>query len=343
MRVIGGPCGGSYGSKLMSWQTILQATRLEQGNGQAGDALAYKRRAPCLLHPALGCRIQAKIGMRKDGRVTAVSGDWLTDTGVYSATTQAQVAVGCGEVQLVVRCANWDLRSKIVCTNRNASGIVRGFGGQELKCALIPLLSLAMEKLDIDPLEFFKRNYIKPGDGHYWRDGEWYVYRGVDLHQSHGRRCTRFRLERKVEGMAETNGSHGFRRRGVGVGVHGNSDVGESVSEAYVRLDPNGTASIYSAVSEHGTGQRSSLCKMVAEVLQLPLDRIFLSPSDSAVTPYEFGPVGARCTYAMGSAFIDAAEEARQKLLELAAPLLDADPVDMETVDGMIFSRRKPR
>ena len=56
----------------------------------------------------------------------------------------------------------------------------------------------------------------------------------------------------------------------------------------------------------------------------------------------QFGPVGARCTYAMGSAFIDAAEEARQKLFELAAPLLDADPVDMETVESMIFSRRKP-
>ncbi len=81
---------------------------------------------------------------------------------------------------------------------------------------------------------------------------------------------------------------------------------------------------------------------MVAEVLQLPLDRIFLTPSDSAVTPYEFGPVGARATYAMGSAFIDAAEEARWKLLELAAPLLDTEPVDLETVDGMIFSRRKP-
>jgi xanthine dehydrogenase molybdenum-binding subunit len=151
-----------------------------------------------------------------------------------------------------------------------------------------------------------------------------------------------FGWKEKWKGWLKPTAVHGARRRGVGVGVHGNSDVGESVSEAYVRLDPNGTAFIYSAVSEHGTGQRSSLCKMVAEVLQLPLDRIFLSPSDSAVTPYEFGPVGARCTYAMGSSFIHAAEKARQELLELAAPLLDADPVDMETVDGLIFSRRKP-
>jgi hypothetical protein len=72
------------------------------------------------------------------------------DTGYYSMTTQSQVAVGCGEVQIMVRCSNWDLRPVIVCTNRNASGIVRGFGGQELKCILIPLLSLAMEKLNVE-------------------------------------------------------------------------------------------------------------------------------------------------------------------------------------------------
>jgi CO/xanthine dehydrogenase Mo-binding subunit len=342
VRVIGGPCGGSYGSKLMSWQIILQAILLSRATSRPVRLWLTKEEHLACFTLRLGCRIHAKIGMRKDGRVTAVSGEWFTDTGIYSTTTQAQVAVGCGEVQLAVRCANWDLRSKIVCTNRNASGIVRGFGGQELKCTLIPLLSLAMEKLDIDPLEFFKRNYIKPGDGHYWRDGEWYVYRGVDFTKAMEEGARVFGWKEKWHGWLKPTAVHNFRRRGVGVGVHGNSDVGESVSEAYLRLDPNGTAFIYSAVSEHGTGQRSSLCKMVAEVLQLPPDRIFLTPSDSAVTPYEFGPVGARCTYAMGTAFIDAAEEARQKLLELAAPLLDADPVDLETVDGMIFSRRKP-
>ena len=124
--------------------------------------------------------MSAKVGMKKDGTVTAVSGTWLIDTGYYSQTTQAQVAVGCGEVQLVVRCPNWNLLPTIVCTNRNASGIVRGFGGQELKCCLIPLIGLAMEKAGVDPFEFLKKNYVKPGDGYFWRNDTWYTYRGVD-------------------------------------------------------------------------------------------------------------------------------------------------------------------
>ena len=48
-------------------------------------------------------RITANVGMKRDGTVTAIAGDWLIDTGYYSMTTQAQVAVGCGEAQLVVR------------------------------------------------------------------------------------------------------------------------------------------------------------------------------------------------------------------------------------------------
>jgi xanthine dehydrogenase molybdenum-binding subunit len=82
---------------------------------------------------------------------------------------------------------------------------------------------------------------------------------------------------------------------------------------------------------------------MVAEVLQLPMEKIAVTPSDSLINPYEFGPAGSRGTYAIGSAVIAAAEDARQKLLELAAPLLDADAGDLETVDGMIFSRRRPQ
>ena len=341
VRTIGGPCGSSYGSKGMSLQMILQATALSIATRRPVKLCFTKEEHLAAFTLRIGSRIHARVGMKKDGQVTAVSGEWLVDTGVYSITTQGQIAVGCGEVQLVVRCPNWNLKTKVICTNRSASGIVRGFGGQELKCSLLPLLSLAMEKLGVDPLAFFIKNYVKPDDGFYWRDGEWYVYRGVDYTKAMEEGARVFGWAEKWKGWLKPTVVKGTKRIGVGVGVHGNADVGEDVSEAYVRLDPNGTAMIYSAASEHGTGQRSNLCKMVAEVLQLPLDRIFLTPSDSAVTPFELGPAGSRGTYAMGSACIDAAEEARQKLLALAAPILDADPGDLETVDGMIFSRHK--
>lgn len=337
IRTFGGPCGGSYGSKSMSWQLQLYAVLLSRATGRPVKVSFSKEEhlAAFVLRPS--SRMTARVGMKRDGTVTAVSGTWLLDTGYYSQTTQAQVAVGAGEVQLVVRCPNWDLKTTIVCTNRNASGIVRGFGGQELKCALIPLLSLAMDKAGLDPVDFFRKNFVKPGDGYFWRDGLWYTYRGVDQRGAMDEGAKRFKWKEKWKGWLQPTAIDGAKRRGVGVGIHGNADVGEDTSEAYVRLDPNGTATIFSALTEHGTGQKTNIARMAAEVLQTPIERIIHVPSDSFVSPHERGPGGSRMTYAAGSAVIAATEDARRKLLEQAAPVLGAEPESLDTEDGMIF------
>ncbi len=342
VRTIGGPCGGSYGSKQMSWPLHCQAALLSRATGQPVKLVFGKEEhlAAFVLRPA--SRMQARVGMKRDGTVTAVSGAWLIDTGYYSMTTQAQVAVGCGEVQLAVRCPNWDLKTTIVCTNRNASGIVRGFGGQELKCALIPLLSLAMEKAGLDPLEFFKKNFVKPGDGYFWRDGIWYTYRGVDYAQSFDKGAEKFGWQEKWQGWLKPSAVDGAKRRGIGLGVHGNADIGEDASEAHVRLHPDGTAVLFSCLTEHGTGQTTNFIKMAAEVLGIAMERISLSPADSLVNPYEFGPVGSRGTYAIGSAVIAAAEDARRQLFELIAPKLGTAPENLETVDGIIYVKDNP-
>ncbi|MBI5443747.1 MAG: xanthine dehydrogenase family protein molybdopterin-binding subunit [Deltaproteobacteria bacterium] len=342
VRVIGSACGGSFGSKFMSIQLALQAAALSRATRRPVRLHMTREEQLAAFVLRVESKLRAKVGMRRDGEVTAISGDWLVGTGVYSMTTQAQVAVGCGEVQIAVRCANWDLRSRIVCTNRSASGIIRGFGGQELKSALLPILYSAMEKLDVDPVDFFRKNYRKPGDEYLWRNGEKYVYRGIDFSEMMEAGARAFGWKSKWKGWLKPTAVNGTRRVGVGVGIHGCADIGESVTEAYVRLDPQGRAVLYSPATEHGTGQPTNLCKVVAEVLQLPLEGVSLTPPDTAVTPYDFGPVGSRGTWGMASAAIEAAEDARRKLFELAAPLLGAGPEELETEDGQIFSRTAP-
>jgi CO/xanthine dehydrogenase Mo-binding subunit len=339
VRIHGGPCGGSYGSRGMSWHIEAYATLLSRATGRPVKIVLSKEEHIASFTLRLGSRMKAKVGMKRDGTLTAIQGTWFVDTGYYSFSTQFQVAVGCGEAQIMARCPNWDLKPVIVCTNRNASGAVRGFGGQELKCALIPLLSLAMEKAGLDPVEFFKKNYVKPGDGYFWRDGAWYTYRGVDYTDAMERGAEAFGWKEKWKGWLKPTAMRGTKRIGVGVGVHGNADIGEDSSEVYVRLHPDGTVLINSSVTEHGTGQRSNYMKMVAEVLQVPLERVSMTPSDSLFNPYEFGPAGSRGTYAIGSAMIMAAEDARKKLFELAAPMLGTEPGDLETSDGMVFVR----
>lgn len=337
MRSIGSPVGGSYGSKYMSWQYVFPAALLAKATGRPVKFCYGKAEHMAAFSVRIGSRIHAKVGMKMDGSVTFLEGDWFVNTGAFSEIAQGMVAVGCGEAQLMLKCANWNLKPKVVCTNRTASGQVRGFGGQELKCALIPILTLGMEKANIDPVDFFKKNYVKPGEGYYWRDGKWWVSKGVDFTKAIEEGAKLFGWQEKWQGWLKPASVRGTKRRGVGVGVHGNADVGEDVSEAFVRLDPDGKATIYSGLAEHGTGQRSSICKMVAEILQLPLDRISVTAPDSSINPFEFGPVGSRGTYAIGSAVIAAAEDAKQQLLTLMAPKFKVTPDKLETSDGMVY------
>jgi CO/xanthine dehydrogenase Mo-binding subunit len=343
VRTFGGYCGGSYGSKQVSWLVHCYAALLSRACGRPVKLVYTKAEHLAAFVVRPGSRIEGKVGMKKDGTVTAVAGKWLIDTGYYTTMTQSEIAVGCGEVQIAVRCPNWDLKPLTVCTNRNASGPVRGFGGQELKCALLPLLSLAMEKLDLDPFEVLKKNFVKPGQGYYWRDGLWYVYRGVDYSAAMDKGAEVFDWKKKWKGWLTPSSVNGSKRTGIGVGAHGNADIGEDASEAYVRIHPDGTALLFSCLSEPGTGQTTNHLKMVAETLQVALERVSLSPPDSLVNPYEFGAAGSRGTYAIGTAAIKAAEDALRKLFELAAPLLHADPGELETIDGMVFSTGNPQ
>jgi len=342
IRSIGHHVGASFGTKFMCWQVQAYAIVLARATGRPVKVVFTKEEHMAAFTLRIGSRISARVGMKKDGSITAIQGTWHVGTGFYSSTTQCQVAVGSGELMILAQCPNWDLKSAIVATNRNASGPTRGFGGQELECAFIPILSLAMEKAGLDPFEVMKKNFVKPGGGYYWRDGDWYSFRGVDFSSAMDRGAEVFGWKDKWKGWLKPTSVSGPKRRGVGVGIHGNADIGEDTAEAYVQLRYNGTATIFLCVAEFGTGQKSNYVKMAAEVLQIPPERISMSPADTLVTPYEFGPVGSRGTYAIGSAVINAAEDAKRKLLEMAAPKLGVDPADLDTADGAIFVTGHP-
>lgn len=342
IRSVATHCGGSFGSKNYAPLPCFYAAALAR-KARRPVRISYSKAeqlAAFAIRP--GSRLRGKIGLKKDGTVTAFSGEWRMDTGAFSDMAQAQIGVGLGEIQLMLRCANWDLKSRLVCTNHTAAGVVRGFGGQELESALMPLILDALIQADLDPVTFFKKNFVQPGQGYFWREGTWWEYRGVDYAPVLDQGAEAFGWARKWKGWLTPTAVQGSRRRGVGVMVHGNADVGEDVSEAYVRLSPDGTAVVHACVSEAGMGQRSSLCKMAAEVLQLPLNRVRMTPPDTLVNPFEFGLVGSRGTYTVGSAVIRAAEDAREKLLRQAAMKLSAPPDTLTTENGKVFSSDLP-
>ena len=77
VRTHGTACGGSFGTKLMSWQVQAWAALLSRATGRPVKLVLTKEEhiATFVLRP--GSRIQARVGMKRDGTVTAVAGTWL--------------------------------------------------------------------------------------------------------------------------------------------------------------------------------------------------------------------------------------------------------------------------
>jgi CO/xanthine dehydrogenase Mo-binding subunit len=109
IRIIGTHCGGSYGTKNANQILVLYAAALAQATSRPVKVYYTKEEHFNTFTLRLGSRIRGKVGMKKDGAVTALEGEWFVDTGAASESSPQQVAVGCGEVQLVVRCPNWNL------------------------------------------------------------------------------------------------------------------------------------------------------------------------------------------------------------------------------------------
>ena len=110
VRVIGTHCGGSYGTKNANMIPMVYASALAKATGRPVKVYFSKEEHFNAYSLRLGSRIHARVGIKKDGTVTALEGEWFVDTGAASEMAQVQVAVGCGEAQLALRCPNWNLQ-----------------------------------------------------------------------------------------------------------------------------------------------------------------------------------------------------------------------------------------
>ncbi len=341
--------GGSYGNKQSIALQVMSAALLSMAVFGRPVKFFQTKAEQLLAHETrLGSQVHAKIGMDKNGVVQAVKGEWSVDTGAFCNATQGQVGVGIGEAQLVMaKCPNWDLDSNIVVTNKLPAGIVRGYGGQELNSCLSLLINRTMRKGGFDPVECYKKNYVSAGDTFIWRDGRRWKAHSIDYVKAIEKTAEKFGWKDKWKGWEVPTSISGLKASGVGCGIIGNADVGEDNCEAYVRIVPDmiGDKSkvvMQTDIIESGMGERSSLAKMVAEVLNVPYEDVQLTDPDTLSNPVGCGLAGSRGTITYGRAVSNAAEDAKQQLFRLAEPYLEVPTEAMELEDYSVVAPGRP-
>ena len=111
---------------------------------------------------------------------------------------------------------------------------------------------------------------------------------------------------------------------------------GNPMLDAWLRINPDGSATVFTGKVELGQGIVTALAQIAAEELDLPLDRIKMISGDTAQTPNEGQTAGSQSTEQSGTALRFAGAEARRVLIDLAAKHLAVSPDTLTVSKGVI-------
>src|SRR5213594_4242975 len=335
VRVIQPPVGGNFGRGLDLYPIGVIAALLARRVGRPvkveferlEEFVASPTREPC----AIGLRTAAHVS----GRLLAREAHVTIDNGAYVSWGSTTPYVMLATVAGLYRVPNVRFDTTIAYTNNPYSGSMRGYGNLESTFAVECQMDELADRLGIDRLELRRRNAIKPGDAN---------PQGFVITSCAMRECLDAvgdEMRRPAPPLAP-----GWKR-GVGYAgmfhVAGGARIYRSDGcGAIVKLDDFGKVSLLTGASEVGQGSETVLAMIVAETLGVPLERVDVVNSDTAVKPWDVGVHASRTTFIAGNAARLAAEKIRTRLVELAAEQLEAGPADLAVKDGWVFVRAEP-
>jgi CO/xanthine dehydrogenase Mo-binding subunit len=114
-------------------------------------------------------------------------------------------------------------------------------------------------------------------------------------------------------------------------------------SQAWIKMKPDGRVDVFAGTSDIGNGSKTIQSQIVAETLGVPYDWVTYDNSNTDSSPLCTGTFASRATFVAGMAAKKAAENARQKLLEIAGKEMEIDPADLDVIDGEVVARGAPQ
>ena len=298
VRVLCERVGGGFGGKQeMLVEDVVAIAALRTG---CPVGIAFTREEAFIGAPSRhAMRLRVRLGARRDGTLTALSLDVLSDTGAAGNHGPGVLFHGCGESVAVYRCADKRLDGIAVYTNTPPAGAFRGYGLSQTNFAIESAMDELARALAMDPLELRARNVVRPGDpmlsfGAAAHDVEYGSY-GLD-------QClelVRAALARDADEAPGPEWRTGF---GVALGMIDTIPPRGHRAQAEVTGDDDGGFTLRVGTAEFGNGTGTVHVQIASEILGVPPARIRLLRSDTACLDYDTGAFGSSGTVVAGQA-----------------------------------------
>ena len=331
--------GGGFGGKqAMVVEPIPLALSLAIGRPVLYEASReeefYAMRS---RHPM---KVRAKTAVTDDGDIEAIDIYALSNTGAYGSHGMTVAGnVGSKPMPLYSKVPNARFEADIVHTNTPQTGAMRGYGAPQGTLALEGHLDEVARDLDLDPIEFRRRHHMEVGDLD--------EIAGMMGGEGANRRIRSCGLDECIERGKEAIGYDDFDQpeedhlhRGIGMALsaQGTGVAGDELGAAQIMMNEDGSFHLQVGGVDIGTGADTAFLQIAAEVLGCDEADILVKSSDTDVTPFDYGAYASSTTYISGMAVKKAAEDAKERILEWGAKLLEEPVEDLETGEGTVYS-----
>ncbi|MGH2601147.1 MAG: molybdopterin-dependent oxidoreductase, partial [Dehalococcoidia bacterium] len=287
VRVFCERVGGGFGGKqeLLTEDIVVLAT-LKTGRPVK---LEFTREEEFIgtvtRHPM---KIHVKAGARRDGTLTAVRMQVVSNTGAYGNHGGETLYHACGDSIGVYRCPNKKVDGYAVYTNMVPAGAFRGYGISQTIFAMESAIDELARSLQIDPIEFRERNVVRPGDPVISSDtgpsdAEFGSY-GLDQCLS----LVRDALARG-NGAAPPEDDDWLAGTGVALAMIDCAPPTEHRSEGRISLGADGVYELAIGTAEFGNGTTTQHAQIAASTLGTTVSRVGIVQSDTDRTGYDTG------------------------------------------------------
>jgi carbon-monoxide dehydrogenase large subunit len=281
----------------------------------------------------------AELFCKRDGTITGYRDYVVHDCGAMSVWGNQVVHIGTNVGMLPYPIPNIRVDADIVHTNTAPAGALRGFGIPETLWAKEQLVDMAAAELGMDSLELRARNVIRPESFPFTTP----MGQIIDSTSVHA--C----LLKSAEAIGwAAKKAQPTPYEGVGMAVsmkytscrHPSFDTDQSAVR--LRLETDGTVTIYSSDVTHGQGHATMLAQIVSDGLGVGFEKITLAQPDSMTSPFGLGTFASRGAAVLGTACRMATERLRERVLTIAAHVLEANLDDLEIGNDRVYVKGLP-
>ena len=330
-RIIQCAVGGSFGGKeeligLMVGRAAMLSKLLDRPvrlvASREDSMLESAKRHPF--------RCTYKVGLSRDGSILAWEGSQVANCGAYNNQTQYLNVRAAIHSAGAYRIEHVKTDTYGVFTNSIHGGAMRGYSSPQLIFAQEQLINEAARALELDPVEFRRRNLLRQGDA--TATDQILRYETV-THEMLDFMTQRTGFAEKFAACEAQTGN--VRRRGIGVATCfrgcGLGAEGVDASGAMLTVTEDGSVIANCGLVENGQGLRTAFAQIAAEGLGIGPEHISFGGVDTSTMPDGGMTVASRGTVmgaqAMRRAGIRLGRILRERAAAmLAAPGEEADP-----------------